>query len=518
MEAGKFILSRTYAVSLQIESDHKDSIRVYFDHSISSSGFHESRAVSATILPGEKKNLAVRVRNIPTTRLRIDPGEQAGVVKIYQISITQELGRKTVWSAEDIYSGFYSVNGSVDMSLENGAVILSFSGDDPQIVSSDELLSAPLPPLLFIPVSILLFFFYKYISGYSPDFLFSFFFPQRKQPSTKTSVILPLDGLRGFATLLVVAEHTLHPFLGVGRSGVLIFFSLSGFLLARPYINSPGKFFSREHISLYLGRRLERILPLYITYLFIVYGLTFRFGEFLLHLLFIKGLGHLWALPQEMLFYLSFPVILFINHFLLRNNIFLIVAFLFSIILGWYHFVPLNKVYLYGMDFSHLPFMLPAFLSGTVFSYIYHKVLINITPSRKVQISLSVVAVTIIFIFLFFSNAQLLHSREIYVFTYRVPFGICAALLITILIFIRKSFLARIFSHPFLTSTGVVSYGLYLFHPLVINLVNMFHITGGARFFVTFLVSYCIACFTYHLIEVPFSTKKSKSRAVHNAG
>ncbi len=513
-----FLLSRTYSVSLIVESDHTDIVKIYFDHPLFYSGFNERRVVLKEILPGKKRLLTFYVPQFFTKKLRIDPGEQGGVLKIYQMVIMQELGRKTVWSPEDIYSQFHCVDDSVDMVLEDDAVTLSFSDDDPKIVSNAGLLKESFSLFLLIPVCIASFFFYRYISRYSVDFFFSFFFPQRKQPSSKTSVIQPLDGLRGFATLLVVAEHTLHSFLGAGRSGVLIFFSLSGFLLARPYINSPEKLFSRESLCRYMQRRLERILPLYIVYLFIVYLVSFRFGEFLLHLLFIKGLGHLWTLPQEMLFYLVFPFILFINHFLLRNNIFLVALFLFSIILGWYYFVPLDKIYLYGMQLSRLPFMLPAFLSGTVFSYIYYKILINIKPSQKMKIILSTVAITIIFVFIFFSNAQLLHSSEIYAFSYCIPFGICAALLITVLIFTGETFLVRIFSNFFLTSIGVVSYGLYLFHPLVINFINKLHITGGLRFFSTFFISYFIACCTYRFIEAPLSTKRLKGKTMRATG
>ncbi len=508
-----YFLSRVYSVSIVMESDHADNVRVFFSYPPVSSQFIEEMSVSGEVLPKKKRVFSFEVPAIPTTRVKIDLGEKPGVVKLYKIVFEQDISRKVVLSYKDIYSGFHCMDDAgCKMTLKEGFVQLSFSGKNCQIVSAKKILKSPLPLVILIPISIMIIFFFRIIAGYPARRIFPLFFPRRKQPSSNTSVIAPLDGLRGFAVLLVVAEHTWHPFLGAGRSGVFIFFSLSGFLLARPYILNPEILFSRANLFTYLQRRIERIIPLYFTYLFLIYGVSLHLGAFLMHALFLKGNGHLWTLPQEMLFYLFFPVILFINRFLLRNNLFFIVIFSFIVIGGWYSVVPLESIYLYGMTPVKLPFMLPAFLSGTVFSYLYYRFLIKITPSREVKTALSVVAVMILFIFTFFSNAQLLHGSEIYAFKYRVSFEICAALLIVILIFAEDTFLTKIFSNFFLTSTGVVSYGLYLFHPLVIPLVSRFHPAGGLRFIITFFISYCIACCTYHLLEGPFLARRSKNR------
>lgn len=76
-----------------------------------------------------------------------------------------------------------------------------------------------------------------------------------------------LDGLRGFAALLVVMSHTsnegmhLIPFLdfrGTGKSGVFLFFLLSSFLLSIPLLAKGSKSFSIPVMTNYWTWRWPR--------------------------------------------------------------------------------------------------------------------------------------------------------------------------------------------------------------------------------------------------------------------
>ncbi len=502
-------LSKIHTASITLESDHPDNVTLYFSSSLSSPDFTEKKSVSQKKISAEKETLTFKVPAIFTSRLRIDPGEQPGKFKIYQLTITQALGKETVLSHDEIYAGFHCLNERTHMTLADDFVEVTSTDNDPQIVSNIGLVRPFFPLFIIIPAGILTFFLYSVISRYSAEQCFTFFFPQRERPSSNTSVIQSLDGLRGFAALMVVAEHTWQPFLGVGHSGVMIFFTLSGFLLARPFVEAPERLFNAKSISRYIQRRMQRILPLYFVYLFLVYGMTLRLGDFILHVFFIKGLGHLWALPQEMAFYTLFPFILLVHYFLLRNNLFFILLFLVSIIFSWYSLFPTSTMYLYGMFYEKLPFMLPAFLSGTVVAFLYPRFCKDAYLSKTIKNILTIGAVAIIIVFLFFSNAHFFNSSEIYAFTYRREFGIFAATLIAILLLTQESFLTRFFSNPVLVSTGVISYSLYLFHPLVIALIDKIHLTGGVRFTLATCISYFFACFTYNLIEIPFLTTNS---------
>lgn len=503
-------LSKTYAVRMTLETDHAADIKIYFSSKIRHRGFSEGRSVTQALEANKKTTLTFKIPAIPTTNLRIDPGNQPGSFRFYDLAITQDLGKETVLNHNDIYQKFRPGNDQTRLTLHKDYVELVAKGNTPQLISNGSLLGIPLPVFMFVPILFVTFLLYKILSGYSVEQLVAFFFPCRKQTSTNTSIIQSLDGLRGYAAMLVVAEHTSHSFLGAGRSGVLIFFALSGFLLARPFVSNPAKLFTLSNISNYIQRRMTRIYPVYIFYLFLVYGLTYRLGDFFLHIFFIKGLGHTWTLPQEMAFYLIFPLILAIIHFILRDKLFLTIPFLLVIICGWYKYVPKSEVYLFGMFYSILPFMLPAFLSGTLVSFVYYKKLHNIQLPQLAKNGLLVLALLIIIIFTFFSNAQLFNSREIYAFTHQIEFGLAAGLMILILLCTGENFLTKIFSNPILVSIGVVSYSLYLFHPMVINMVKKLHITGGMRFFPTLIISYFIACFIYHLIEQPLLSTKKK--------
>lgn len=91
-----------------------------------------------------------------------------------------------------------------------------------------------------------------------------------------------LDGLRAVAIVLVVAQHSLtapttKALRGLGlakaaellefttRSGVELFFVLSGVLLLRPYLRGARRF----QTTSYLRRRVERLWPAYVVALFL---------------------------------------------------------------------------------------------------------------------------------------------------------------------------------------------------------------------------------------------------------
>jgi peptidoglycan/LPS O-acetylase OafA/YrhL len=147
-----------------------------------------------------------------------------------------------------------------------------------------------------------------------------------------------LDGIRGLAILFVIAFHSRAPFLntsempfslfrflGLGWSGVDLFFVLSGFLITGILLDTrraPGYF------RVFYARRALRIFPLYFAYLLLVLvvlqGIFLVFARTnpwqhvnpLLYLTYsmnwVSGLddqwlGHLWSLAVEEQFYLVWP-------------------------------------------------------------------------------------------------------------------------------------------------------------------------------------------------------------------
>lgn len=154
------------------------------------------------------------------------------------------------------------------------------------------------------------------------------------------SHVLPLDGIRGFAVMLTVANHLLltntHPsvFITILTSvristwlGVDLFLALSGFLITGILFDSLH---SRHYLRNFYGRRALRILPLYYLALVALGLLSFPlhmhwngFGWVLATFLqntplwFNRAVpyplepltGHLWTIALEEQFYLFWPML-----------------------------------------------------------------------------------------------------------------------------------------------------------------------------------------------------------------
>lgn len=122
-----------------------------------------------------------------------------------------------------------------------------------------------------------------------------------------------LDGWRALSILLVLAGHLLPLGLKsidfnatVAATGMALFFTLSGFLITDFLLRAPP-------VSVFLVRRLCRILPLAWLYLVIVLPLApLKPGALPAHLLFYGNLppyplsaytSHFWSLCVEMQFY-----------------------------------------------------------------------------------------------------------------------------------------------------------------------------------------------------------------------
>jgi peptidoglycan/LPS O-acetylase OafA/YrhL len=131
-----------------------------------------------------------------------------------------------------------------------------------------------------------------------------------------------LDGIRGFAALLVVISH-FHSFglpdllnMHVGDYGVLLFFILSGFLMGHLYLDRVP---DRPAIIGYAAARIARILPLYV--LIVLISLAVHQGidpdfvyavdwHSLIRLATLTStISVFWSIGPEFQFYFIFPFI-----------------------------------------------------------------------------------------------------------------------------------------------------------------------------------------------------------------
>jgi peptidoglycan/LPS O-acetylase OafA/YrhL len=189
-----------------------------------------------------------------------------------------------------------------------------------------------------------------------------------QSPSNDKQARIPeLDGLRGFAILLVVSIHyfydpganlpkSLHylqSLFALGWTGVDLFFVLSGFLIGGILLEVRT---SSNYFKTFYIRRFFRIVPLYYLWLFCLIALVFLGGPFFqssrpsgqpgidweiwAHFLFLQNLwanhysplavwwlGVTWSLAVEEQFYLVAP---FLVRFLSKRRL---IVFLSSVIL-----------------------------------------------------------------------------------------------------------------------------------------------------------------------------------------
>jgi peptidoglycan/LPS O-acetylase OafA/YrhL len=147
-----------------------------------------------------------------------------------------------------------------------------------------------------------------------------------------------LDGLRAIAFILVFLCHT--NYLAVGWVGVMLFFVLSGFLITGILVDMKESLPTKAYFIKFYGRRFLRIFPLYYFYLFLMLALAlglylinfkpFRMLEYFqqvpyaltyIYDLFAAStryrdsdfLTHFWSLSVEEQFYVFWPLLILLT-------------------------------------------------------------------------------------------------------------------------------------------------------------------------------------------------------------
>jgi len=348
-----------------------------------------------------------------------------------------------------------------------------------------------------------------------------------------------LDGIRGLAIILVISFHYWGniPIFSFGWCGVDLFFVLSGYLITSRLIalqqqkNSLQKF--------YINRAL-RILPLYYLVLIIFYiGFSllvkkqnFYLFNFYNHswlsfvlffqnwsLIFYNGvkenfLDHFWSLAVEEQFYLAWPFFLYL--FWQKKYFFkLIFTIVISIIIvrtALYINHPgiLDYKYYFYNSFCRMD----GFLIGGCL-YIFQKHRNNKLPSFYY---LTAFVIIIAGIFLT-GNAN---GNNPFLST--IGYSLIAVTFAGLIEYATNSsnkLLSTIFNYPWIKFTGKISYGLYIFHLIVLRslqlrIENWFLKSGnfneeaanGISLFVCLIISYAVSVLSYFYFESYFLKRK----------
>jgi peptidoglycan/LPS O-acetylase OafA/YrhL len=499
-------------VELIVQLDHPDRFQIYYT---GSGAFSEQHSVSSGMIePNQLQTVRINLHNVPARKLRIDLGDKPGTVRLHKLTVAGTYAGERVLWPEDIQRLFSPQ--AADATVRSQKEYAEIQSGEDSYLTHDTSLLKPNPLLLWgLPLLFALLAFsllsQTEISGLAP---FSDLYS--KQPSIGEN-INALDGLRGLAMLMVIADHTWGLFTGLGASGVWIFMTLSGFLLAKPFVQQPERALSVANWQHFFARRLRRILPLYYTYIVIVYLFTARFDEALLHLLFLKGAGHLWVVPQEMFFYLLTPLLMLVSLLLFRLRPWLVLPALIALMLLSNHSLDGNVLFLYGMNNIKLRPYVGVFLAGIIASWLYYGIWQSRDRSelhKKIEPWGAGISTALLLLFLLGSEEHLWGTgKRIFTQMYFSWFGTAAAVLIlAVLAAGPASAITRILSSLPLRALSLVSFSIYLFHPMMLELIRkgaayyggINHLSGLPLFVSTLLLSYLFACLTYTLIERPF--------------
>lgn len=512
------VLSGAAFVEVLVELDHQDRLQVYYS---SGAEFKEQySSASAMIKPGQRQRVRIPLHSVSAQRLRLDLGEQPGTVRLYKMTVVSFFTKNAVLAAPDIFQFFNTAAENTEVSLQEDVVEIQTSEDsyiicDKPLLQPNPFLRYGLPPLFALAAFFLLQqIHFRQLAPFAD--LYS------KKPSVGEN-INALDGLRAMALLMVVADHTWGWFSGVGRSGVWIFMALSGFLLAKPFVQAPERALSFSFLRHFFSRRVKRILPVYYSYLVIEFLFQGRIEEATLHFLFLKGSGHLWVVPQEILFYLLTPFLMLLCFVLFRLWSWLVLPGLVGLIGLAIHFD--KVVLLLGGLNNQTPLYVGVFLTGVLASWFYYgfwkgKILANRTRENVAALALIILC----FFFLFSHEKNGLgfylltklhitsgHGHRFLALLYYPWFAAAAALLIVTVLLAGNVSSIRFLSSLPLRALSLVSFSVYIFHTLILDTLRKGaeiyfnkHLTGFSLFFLTLIGAYLFACITYSLLERPF--------------
>jgi peptidoglycan/LPS O-acetylase OafA/YrhL len=308
-----------------------------------------------------------------------------------------------------------------------------------------------------------------------------------------------LDGLRGFACLLVVVSHVcavLHLSFEpikyvIGSSGVILFFSLSGFLMGSLYIR---KAFALESAGKYVIARFARITPAY--YIAITFCLLLPFiianTDYAMDMMmairsyaFMGSHEVFWSIPPEVQFYGYFLFVWLAYDRMQKGN---------YIPMGI--MIALSIVLIASRDLWGgilLPSKLHIFLGGVVAAVLLHHPKVAVI-TRNVAFQFFMAVALTAYIIIFITKDNLYHDLFL---------AVLAA--VTVMSFSSSSKVTAIFETNTLRVMGAASFSIYLFHDMILHsfrTLGVFeHFPLFVNIFICSVVAVSIPVAFHYLVE-----------------
>lgn len=334
----------------------------------------------------------------------------------------------------------------------------------------------------------------------------------------RISHVPEVDGLRAFAVIAVLLFHTFPNEFPGGFIGVDVFFTISGYVIARTYLRRliAGETTLRH----FFLKRVRRLAPAYVLVLasstvvallifdpvklrafgtsllaqpFYLQNVTFWIeGDYFSGAL-TKPLLHTWSLAVEEQFYLLFGVIIVVLRWQYRLMWPVLIAAIGLSLAGGYTLVSLSP----KTPFYLVPFRVWEFAAGILVYLVTERM--HIRKAGAPAVSLAVIALL-----------GLLFSVLCFDETVRFP-GLQSVLSTASVCFLLALFEARpsgwyaMFCTPIARRLGELSYSLYLWHwPLIVFAVMVLdRPLGWTEASIMLAASYALSETTYRTIEDP---------------
>lgn len=360
-----------------------------------------------------------------------------------------------------------------------------------------------------------------------------------------------LNGLRFIAAFLVIINHVeqlrLFYKIGegpisqfakiVGKLGVMLFFVLSGFLITYLLL-SEERSFGAIHTRKFYARRFLRIVPLYGLLVFVVFFIIQHFSfwdipnmkdpiddnfytTLVLHIFFLPNLvtaiygflpyiAQAWSIGTEEQSYLLWPLLLRkFKKNRLRLMVGIIVSYIMVRLFLWLPFIELPYERIISRFLSH--FNIDCIAVGGFFAILLfqkHK-LLDLIVNQTVFYLVSVFTISMITLGVIIP--------EFHYLGYSILFGII------ILNLAANPKLKNILEWSVLNYLGRISYGIYMYHfiilILVLKLAAAYNIKSDLIIYPLILLgTIVISSLSYHYFEAVFLRLKTKFTLIKSGG
>lgn len=322
--------------------------------------------------------------------------------------------------------------------------------------------------------------------------------------------IRKLNTLRGIAAMIVFVTHFsdatdwLDGVLGgaAGQYGVMLFFLLSGFLMAHLYWSRPA---NKDNIKQYLLARVGRIVPLYLLVVLASFVLSFWQLDWLYsvpdgqalvaHLLFIYGDSVLWSISPEVQFYLLFVLLWpWAGQRMGYITVFVAAVLLLLFFTNFPRIV--GDIDGVKYNFFHVLRSLPYFFVGMLLGAVYRTWVVP--PYLKKHIF---VLALLLIPLLYPAFSPVLGAAKTRMWLHYEVLLVMSAVFFAVVFLVPDN--NPLLANPIGDFVGKLSYSLYLLHMPVIAQVNQLEWSVTLKLVVSLSLSLGLAYLSYRFFEKP---------------